>query len=282
MKQTVLTHVVNLWRAHVAKMDEAPAREKLEHRLDDIQAAVSAGKLMESAAIYRSLTEDWAAWNTHLVQREVDKLDRPHCFDGVDTTVADSGAVSSAETCLKPPVLVKPRRLTVVSMTPPDDRIVGRRLRFAIDGIDPAWGAAVSLRVAFGDPSPPLVASAETLRTAPPITHIYTAPIIANVTVTATENPYPGAVTGTPIGAGRATIDIAPIPGSQIFADEFVNMRFALALVIALTLAYWRYHSKTAVFGARGYDYVEAFALGFAADAATSNVPDLLKQLYGS
>jgi hypothetical protein len=151
-----------------------------------------------------------------------------------------------------------------------------------VAGADPAWGAAVTLRVDFGDGTPQVLANAERLRTGAPITHIYTAPITARLTVQATESPTPGAVTGAVLGAGTTTIEISPIPGSQILADEFVNMRFALALVIALTLSYWRFQTRTAVFGARPYDYVEAFALGFAADAATSNLPDLVKQFSGS
>lgn len=43
-----------------------------------------------------------------------------------------------------------------------------------------------------------------------------------------------------------------------------------------MTVYYWRYHNRTTVFGARGYDYVEAFALGFAVDAAVSRLPQAI------
>ncbi len=280
MKQGVLTHVVNLWRAHVANMDEVAAREKLEQLLDKMQASVSAGKLVDAATEYGLLTQGWAAWNGHLVQRELAKLQDPPCLGGVVIPL-DAGG-TSAHTCLKQPELIKPRGLTLGSGTPPDSRIVGRKIEFSLLGADPAWGAAVTMRVDFGDDTPAFLTTAESLRARPTISHIYTAPIETTLTVQAVKSPTPGAVSGTVLGAGTMPIEILPIPGAQILADEFVNMRFALALVIALTLSYWRFQTRTAVFGARPYDYVEAFALGFAADAATSNLPDLVKQFYGS
>jgi hypothetical protein len=63
---------------------------------------------------------------------------------------------------------------------------------------------------------------------------------------------------------------------AERLADNFLNLRFAIALLIALVVYYWRYHSKTAIFGARSVDYVEAFALGFAANAAVVNLPEVL------
>ena len=61
------------------------------------------------------------------------------------------------------------------------------------------------------------------------------------------------------LGEGGTTLLIAPSPVSraQRLADDFLNLRFATALLIALIVYYWRYHSKTAIFGARSIDYDE-------------------------
>ncbi len=169
----------------------------------------------------------------------------------------------------------RPRLLTLEAATPPAERVVGRRLTFAVGGGDPAWGAATTIRVDFGDGGPPFVASAEAMRQGRQVEHEFAAPLTAHLSVSAIADPRPGETAGTMLGQGRATILVAPSPatGAQRLADDFINLRFALALLIALTAYFWRYHSRAAIFGARGYDYVEAFALGFAADAAVSHLP---------
>jgi hypothetical protein len=64
----------------------------------------------------------------------------------------------------------------------------------------------------------------------------------------------------------------------QIACDEFLNFRFAIALVIASGVYYWRFQSKKRLFGVRSLDYVEAFALGATVSAATDNVPAKLEK----
>jgi hypothetical protein len=169
----------------------------------------------------------------------------------------------------------RPRTLTIETATPLTERVVGRELTFTVRGADPVWGPSTAIRVDFGDGKPPFSVNAEALRQGRQIVHTYDAPLTVHLTVTATEDPKPGETTGTVLGQGTSTILISPSPvtGAQILADEFINLRFALALLIALTVYYWRYHSRATTFGARGYDYVEAFALGFAADVAVSNLP---------
>jgi hypothetical protein len=51
-----------------------------------------------------------------------------------------------------------------------------------------------------------------------------------------------------------------------------------LALLIA-SVVYSGYHAGPRVFGTRGFDYVEAFALGFAAYAAVTHLPKVLSDL---
>jgi hypothetical protein len=177
----------------------------------------------------------------------------------------------------------RPRTLTLDTPAPPSDRIVGRPLIFSIGGTNTVWGPSTTISVDFGDGTPAFAANAEALRQGRQIIHQYDAALTAHLTVTATEDPKPGETTGTVLGQGNATILIAPSPvtRAQVIADEFINLRFALALLIALTVYYWRYHSRAATFGARGYDYVEAFALGFAADAAVSQLPQAIAAFGG-
>ena len=89
---------------------------------------------------------------------------------------------------------------------------------------------------------------------------------------------------GTVLGAGATSVLIAPSPvtRTQLLADEILNLRFALALLIALVVYYWRYQSKIAILGARSFDYMEAFTLGFAANAAVNNLPEILAKLAPS
>ncbi len=83
------------------------------------------------------------------------------------------------------------------------------------------------------------------------------------------------------LGQGSATIlpRPSPISAAQRLADEFLNLRFGLALLVALTVYFWRYQNRASAFGAKPYDYVEAFALGFAADAAVAHLPQALAGL---
>ena len=171
-----------------------------------------------------------------------------------------------------------PRALVLEAATPGADRVIGRAVTFVLRNADPVWGSSAKIHVDFGDSTPAFEATAEQIRQGKQISHEYKAPRTANLIVTASESPTAGAA-GTILGEGKATVLIAPPPvtAARRLADEFINLRFGLALLISLTVYYWRYHNRTSVFGAKGYDYVEAFALGFAADAAVSNFPDAIK-----
>ena len=180
----------------------------------------------------------------------------------------------------------RPRVLGVAVTAPEAERVVGRTLSFSINHADPVWGAGVLLAVAFGDGTPPSLLTAEQLRQGRAVTHDYAAPITARVTVIAAERFKPGTIdpVDTALGAGGAGVLIAPsrVTRAELLADDILNLRFAIALLIALVVYYWRYQSKTAILGARGIDYVETFALGFAANAAVSNLPDVLAKLVPS
>jgi hypothetical protein len=111
------------------------------------------------------------------------------------------------------------------------------------------------------------------------VVHDYAAPLTHRLSVVAIENlPTVVKAANGHLGQGTATILIAPSPVSDAerLADDFLTLRFGLALLIALVVYYWRYQNKTVIFGARSFDYVEAFALGFAANAAALKLPEVM------
>lgn len=167
-----------------------------------------------------------------------------------------------------------PRALTL-EITPQDEteRTVGRRIGFMVRQMGDDWRQGVPLRLDFGDGSPPVTYTAEKWRQMG-VEHTYALPgsVIAQI-VTIGEFGAEGA--RPPMGQGEVTLAIGPAPdaSARALADRFLSARFALALLIALVAYYWRFHARPIVFGARGYDYVEAFALGFAVNAAVAELP---------
>jgi hypothetical protein len=177
----------------------------------------------------------------------------------------------------------RPLRLRLV--TPAEEAVVGRRLTFVVEHMDPVWVVGgVQIGVDFGDGSRPFVATAEQLSQDRPITHEYAAPLTTHLSVVAAEELKPGGIepVDAALGEGERTVLVAPSPVSRAerLADDFLNLRFAIALLIALVVYYWRYHSRTAILGARSVDYVEAFAVGFAANAAVANLPEVLAKAF--
>jgi hypothetical protein len=170
-----------------------------------------------------------------------------------------------------------PRPLTLQIRTPSEERTVGRRIVFAIDGLDPIWGPGVQVGFDFQDGTSPLIISAEAIRQGAPIEHEYAAPRTLHPRLLAAEQFD---VTLTPLakllGEGETTLLLRPSPitRAQALADAFLNARFALALLVASVVYYWRFHSGKKALGQRSFDYVEAFAVGFAVSLAASGMPD--------
>lgn len=175
------------------------------------------------------------------------------------------------------------RALDLRLVTPAEELVVGRRITVAVARMDPVWGTGVRVGVDFGDGAPPYVGRAEQLRQGRAITHEYAAPLTRHLRVVAAKDLKPGSIepADAALGEGATSVLIAPSPVSRAerLADDFLNLRFAIALLIALVVYYWRFHSKTTIFGARSIDYAEAFVLGFAANAAVTNLPDALAKV---
>ncbi len=175
-----------------------------------------------------------------------------------------------------------PRPLTLQIRTPMDERTVGRRIVFAVDGLDPLWGPGVQVGIDFQDGKRPLIVSAEAIRQGGPIEHEYAAPrtlhprLLAAEQLDATLTPQ-----GRLLGEGETTLLLRPSPvtRAQALADAFLNARFALALLVASVVYYWRFHSGKKALGEKSFDYVEAFAVGFAVSLAVSELPEKIAAL---
>ncbi len=195
---------------------------------------------------------------------------------------AENSQVAEAITLARQ-LLTAPRPLTVTAVTPPEERYAGRQVVFQVGNLDSVWQAGVDIGIDFGDGSPPSIIGVEALRRQGHVTHVFTGPLTGTMTVLAATRFRPGTLLPqeTALGTGDAQLFILPSPLSRArrFADVFFNARFILALAIAGTVYYWRFEARDRVFGARSFDYVEAFALGFAVDAAVTDLPGAISKL---
>jgi hypothetical protein len=167
-----------------------------------------------------------------------------------------------------------PWPLVVQAETPADGRYVDREIRYRIGGLDPAWGPGVQVRVAFGDGSE-LVSDAQALRQAGGLSHRYLTQGTYGVRVRADLDPGAPA-SAAALGEGDVAVAIAasPIGTARALAASFFNLRFALAVLVALLVQGWRLSAK-GPFGARRLDYVEAFAIGAGSNLGLEGVQAL-------
>jgi hypothetical protein len=184
-------------------------------------------------------------------------------------------------------LMAEPRDLKLKATTPEADRVAGQPILFTLGGLDPDWGSSVSVRVNWDDGSAPLVSDAEKLRQGERLEHTYAAARTVRPVAVASDRPSPGTslVVAPPkeaeMGRSEAELFVRPSPATRAerLADMFLTAQFGLALMIAAVVYFWRYHAGSKVFGTRGFDYVEAFALGFAAYYAVADLPKTLAEL---
>ena len=83
------------------------------------------------------------------------------------------------------------------------------------------------------------------------------------------------------LGEGRQslTIEHSPLSAARPARDAFFNSRFLIALLIAGFVYFWQFCTKEPTFGAGPFDYVKAFALGAAVEAAVTNLPAALSKI---
>lgn len=194
-------------------------------------------------------------------------------------------------------LLVPVRPIEIVIRTPEDERSEGRRIAFEIQNLDPVWGAGTEILVDFGDGSEAWSGDAEIARQRPVLVHRYREPGPYRLRAEAKMAPAvdPGSdgsaaphddslelPAGELVGAGEGSLQVAPDPisAARALADHLVNLRFALALAIGMLIQGWRLYGKRP-FGARSSDYLEAFAVGFAAHAVVDGLAAQLPGLLG-
>ena len=179
-------------------------------------------------------------------------------------------------------LLTAPRSLTVAAIPDDADRNTDRSIQFQIGNLDPLWGAGVVVAIDYGDRTPPEQRSAEDVRKRP-LEHRYEVPSAPTVRVAVATDFQPGSLEAKDqiLGVGTLPLQIkdSPVWVMRAIADEFINARFTLALVIALVVYFWQFQAKEPSFGRRGFDYVKAFALGFVVEAAVSNLPEAFNKI---
>ena len=171
-----------------------------------------------------------------------------------------------------------PRSLRIHVRTAPEDWTAQRAISFGVEGVDPLWGSSVQITLDWGDGTPPFRTDADSIRRGAVPEHAFARPVAETLHVVA-QDPTAGQV----LGEGRLTLPVgdSPVSLAQGLAERLFNMRFLLALAVAVMIYLWRFQAGRKVFGASSVDYVEAFALGIAMDAIVADLPVLLSRTFG-
>lgn len=174
----------------------------------------------------------------------------------------------------------EPWPIHVTPRTAADERYTGRNLVLEIGNINSAWGPGTTIQIDFGDGSPALTRNAEEVRKAGVISHRYPDSGNFRFRVTALDkepDTSMGDDTDKILGNGETALVIDPSPVSTAtqLAAMFLNMRFLLAVIVALLIQGWRL-TEERPFGSLGRDYIEAFAIGAGSNAGMEGVIALL------
>ncbi len=206
-------------------------------------------------------------------------------FQSISPEVRLSAAKRSGEKeaiALARRLMTGPRPIKVASLTPPDELYVDRQVTLELSDLDPSWGVGVNIIIDFGDGTPYAKFTAEQIRQGIRLTHRYKRPKLMEIHAIAAEDFMPGTLSplGEMLGRGKAKLEILPSPihAAQALADQFLNLRFILALTIGLLVQGWRFYGKHP-FGIMNSDYIEAFALGVGIDASTQGLIEVLTKL---
>jgi hypothetical protein len=298
----------NEWRTYlprhiaagVAKVVEPVCRDERDRVLQDLEGAQGEAKL-------QSDRPDVADWDSRLdrARRALlgTALTDADCIGAINVANGDVIAVSQAQftrmlndtpiplqarldaaehsgvaaaVALVRQLQTAPRELRLKPSTDRKDWVSGQPIFFRFDNFDQSWGPGVSVTLDWGDHEPPLVTDGQRVNhdQSQRLEHIYRQ--------VATVHPVAVARDGAAeVGRSSTEIFIKPSPASaaERLADIFLTAQFGLALLIASVVYYWRFHAGDLVFGASGFHYVQAFALGFAAYAAVADLPKILAEL---
>ncbi len=158
--------------------------------------------------------------------------------------------------------MTKPWPIHLTPLTLPAEQHAGRELTFRIDNLKPSWKQDIQLIIDFGDGSLE-TDHAESMRKRGLLTHRYDQPGLYLVKIKAlSENS--GTSKTTLIGNARLKLLViqSPISQAERIAGTFFNLRFLLAVCMALLIGTWRFAGNP-LFGADKKAYLEAFVVGF-------------------
>jgi hypothetical protein len=169
---------------------------------------------------------------------------------------ADQRAIAFARN-----LMAEPWPVHLVVLTLPEEQHVEREITFQVDNLKTGWQQDIELTIDFGDGTLE-TDHAESLRKRGILTHRYEQPGSYVVEIRALGRD---SVTGATDIIGQTKLNLlvkqSPLSNAQRVAGAFFNLRFLLALGIALLIGTWRFAGNP-LFGA-DKDYLEAFVVGF-------------------
>jgi hypothetical protein len=194
----------------------------------------------------------------------------PECIAQVQQATLDLSAVTEQAERLS--TTIEPSELTLTTQTDEGDMVKDKPITFILKPPYPNWRSDTDLTVNWGDGQTSQI-PATRMGPAERLEHVYRRIGTFHPSVTADQ----GRVTGT--SQSDVFVKSSPATRIQRAGDIFLNLQFALALLIASVVYFWRFHSGTVTFGAESVHYVQAFTLGFAAYAAVAVLPNVLAEL---
>jgi hypothetical protein len=194
----------------------------------------------------------------------------PDCIAEVQQATLDLNMVTDQAARL--PAAMDSSELTLTAQTNEMDMVKDKPIAFTLKPPYPNWTPDTDLTVNWGDDQTSPIPSKSIGREAR-LEHVYQRIGTFHPSVTADQ--------GREIGTSQSDVFVKSSPATKIerARDIFLNLQFALALLIALVVYFWRFHSGTVTFGAESVHYVQAFTLGFAAYAGVALLPNVLAEL---
>ena len=185
------------------------------------------------------------------------------------SNISDRARLDSAEHSTDQRAIVLARQLMtepwpihLTTLTLPAEQHAGREITFQIDNLKPSWKQDIQLTLDFDDGALK-TNHAELLRKRGLLTHRYDQPGLYSIKIKALSK---NSVTGETTIIGNARLKLlvnqSPVSQAERIAGTFFNLRFLLALGIALLIGTWRFAGNP-LFGADKKAYLEAFVVGF-------------------
>ena len=266
----------NAWIAYTSKHIAAAASAAVGPVCHDWQDL----ELQQLGVAQRVLNRQPASEEVVGLERRLDRArsnleavqpNSPDCIAQVQQATLELSMVTDQATRL--PAAMESSGLTLTAQTDQSDMVKDKPILFTLKPPFPNWAPNTDLTVNWGDdqtsqiPAKPLGSEAR-------LEHVYQTIGTFHPSVTADQ--------GREIGTSQSEVFVKSSPATKIqrAGDIFLNLQFGLALLIALVVYFWRFHSGTVTFGAESVHYVQAFTLGFAAYAGVAVLPNVLGPVF--